>query len=113
MAELLRDAGHDALHTLEVGLEAAEDDVLLRRALDEGRVVVSGDTDFGALLAPTNQRQPSVILLRGRHYRTANDQADLIITHFENLRPDLEAGAIIVITDETRPHPATSDPSLG
>lgn len=54
-----------------------------------------------------------MILLRGRHYRTANDQADLIITHFENLRPDLEAGAIIVITDETRPHPATSDPSLG
>ena len=54
LAEQLRAAGHDAVHTLDLGLDAADDEVPLRLAIDEERVVVSGDTDFGTLLA-TNE----------------------------------------------------------
>ena len=59
-----RDRGHDAAHTLELGLERAEDDALLMLAAQEDRVIVSGDTDFGALLALLRRRSPSVILFR-------------------------------------------------
>ena len=58
LAERLRDAGHDAVHTMELGLERAEDDELLLLAREEQRVVISGDTDFGALLALTNATSP-------------------------------------------------------
>jgi predicted nuclease of predicted toxin-antitoxin system len=51
LAERLRDAGNDAVHTMELGLERAEDDELLLLAREEQRPVISGDTDFGALLA--------------------------------------------------------------
>jgi predicted nuclease of predicted toxin-antitoxin system len=64
LAERLRDAGHDAVHTMELGLERAEDDELLLLAREEQRVLISGDTDFGALLALANATSPSVISSR-------------------------------------------------
>lgn len=100
LAQLLREAGHDAVHTLERGLERAEDDALLDIARDEQRIVVSGDTDFGALLALARQKSPSVILFRSRHHRTAEQQATVILEHLDDLADDLTTGAVAVITDE-------------
>jgi predicted nuclease of predicted toxin-antitoxin system len=60
--------GHGAVHTLERGLERAEDYVILDVVRHEQRIVVSGDTDFGALLALARQKSPSVILFRSRHH---------------------------------------------
>lgn len=100
LAELLRNAGHDAVHTLELGLQAAEDDTLLALAATQGRVVVSGDTDFGALLALMRSRSPSVILFRGRNTPRAIDQATIILDHLDDLAGDLDEGAVVVISDE-------------
>jgi len=50
LAESLRAAGHDAVHTGELGLERASDTDLFDLAAAEGRVIVSGDTDFSAIL---------------------------------------------------------------
>jgi predicted nuclease of predicted toxin-antitoxin system len=100
LAQLLREAGHDAVHTLERGLEHADDDVLLDMARDEQRIVISGDTDFGALLALARQKSPSVILFRSRHHRTAEQQAGVILEHINDLADDLTNGAVAVITDE-------------
>ena len=100
LAQLLRQAGHDAVHTLERGLEQADDDVLLDMARDEQRIVISGDTDFGALLALARQNSPSVILFRSRHHRTAEQQVAVILEHINDLADDLTNGAVAVITDE-------------
>jgi predicted nuclease of predicted toxin-antitoxin system len=100
LAERLRDAGHDAVHTMELGLERAEDDELLLLAREEQRVVISGDTDFGALLALANATSPSVILFRSRHRRSADDQATLLLAHLDDVEGDLVAGAVVVITDD-------------
>ncbi len=100
LAERLRDAGHDAVHTMELGLERAEDDELLLLAREEQRVVISGDTDFGALLALTNANSPSVILFRSRHRRSADDQATLLLAHLPDVEGDLLAGAVVVINDD-------------
>jgi predicted nuclease of predicted toxin-antitoxin system len=70
---------------LERGLEQADDDVLLDVARDEQRIVISGDTDFGALLALARQKSPSVILFRSRHHRTAEQQAAVILEHLDDL----------------------------
>ena len=51
LAEGLVAAGHDAVHTAHYGLSRAGDDEILARAAEEGRVLISADTDFGGLLA--------------------------------------------------------------
>lgn len=72
-------------------------DLLATRALDvardEQRIVISGDTDFGALLALTRQKSPSVILFRRRHHRTAEQQIVVILAHLNDLADDLTTGA--------------------
>jgi predicted nuclease of predicted toxin-antitoxin system len=64
VAEALRQNGHDATHVRDYGLQSADDDVILALAKKEGRVLVSADTDFGTLLAQSQETQPSVLLLR-------------------------------------------------
>jgi predicted nuclease of predicted toxin-antitoxin system len=46
LAVLLRQSGHDAVHTLDLGLAEAEDEQVLAAADDQDRVLVSGDTDW-------------------------------------------------------------------
>jgi predicted nuclease of predicted toxin-antitoxin system len=100
LAAILRDAGHDALHVEEIGLAAAEDDEILQAARDDARVLISGDTDFGALLALARVTSPSVILFRARNRPAAQRQAAVILEHLADVADDLDAGAVIVITDD-------------
>jgi len=51
LAPLLADAGHDVIHVSDRDLAGQVDDHVLTAARDEGRVLVSADTDFGELLA--------------------------------------------------------------
>jgi predicted nuclease of predicted toxin-antitoxin system len=74
--------------------------VVLDVARDEQRIVISGATDFGALLALARQRSPSVILFRSRHHRAAEQQVAVILEHLDDLANDLTTGAVAVITDE-------------
>jgi predicted nuclease of predicted toxin-antitoxin system len=99
LAEYLREAEHDAVHTSELGLSRADDADLIVLARNEGRIVISGDTDFGALLALANETAPSVILFRQRRGRTASARASLLLSHLADLIPDLEAGSVIIFED--------------
>ncbi len=63
-AGLLRALSVDAVHTGEIGLATAEDEVILEKARQEDRVVVTLDSDFHTLLALTNATHPSVIRIR-------------------------------------------------
>jgi predicted nuclease of predicted toxin-antitoxin system len=58
VAELLTKAGHDAVHVRDLNAEGVDDaDVMALAARDE-RVIISADTDFGALLAHTRAANP-------------------------------------------------------
>ena len=57
-AALLRDAGHDAVHTAEIGLAEGEDAEILATALQENRIVVTLDADFHAHLVLSQAKAP-------------------------------------------------------
>ena len=50
VAERLRQNAHDATHARDYGLQRAEDEEIFARAAEEGRTLISADTDFGAFL---------------------------------------------------------------
>ena len=60
----LREAGWDAIRSSEVLAHDAPDSVILAWAREHGRVVVTHDSDFSALLAASGASAPSVIRLR-------------------------------------------------
>lgn len=97
VAEQLRSAGHDAVHVRDRGLAEAEDEVILDVAAAEERVIVTADTDFGALLMLRQQRQPSVILFRHGAPRRPAHQAALLLTNLPTITDDLTHGAIVTI----------------
>ena len=68
-ARLLLDQGVDAIHVADLGLCAASDSVILKRAHELGRVVCTLDSDFHALMALSGAAQPSVILIRAQQMR--------------------------------------------
>ncbi len=57
----LRTAGVDAVHWTDVGAPTATDPTIFSYAHQRGLVVFTHDLDFGALLAHTRARGPSVI----------------------------------------------------
>ena len=62
IAEGLRKSGHDAVHVCDYSMGDAEDSVILVRAEQQERIIVSSDTDFGTLLALRDKAKPSFIL---------------------------------------------------
>jgi predicted nuclease of predicted toxin-antitoxin system len=50
LARLLSQAGHDVVHVRDRGMSSATDDEILALADDEGRVLISADSDFGEIL---------------------------------------------------------------
>lgn len=57
-------AGHDAIHVTDCDLAGAPDERVLAKAVDEDRVLLSADTDFGEILARSGAPAPSVVLFR-------------------------------------------------
>jgi len=89
---------HDAVHVFDVALGTATDDEILRAAATDGRVIVSSDSDFGALLARHGHRHPSFVLLRHGNELTAAAQADLLVAAIAAAADELEAGAVISVS---------------
>lgn len=59
VAHVLVAAGHDAVHVSALGLLGEPDVRIMSAAAEDGRVLVSTDTDFGELLALGRRGKPS------------------------------------------------------
>lgn len=99
LVELLRSAGHEVAHVRTLGLRSATDVEVMAAAVADNRVLISGDTDFGELLARTKADRPSVLLLRRQSQRRARELVALIDANLPAFAEDLEAGAVVVLDD--------------
>jgi len=98
MADILRQAGFDAVHTGEIGMAEAADVEILQRAIAEQCVVVTLDADFHAQLALTQASQPSVIRVRIEGLR-AREFAVLLQSVISQCQRDLESGAVVSVQE--------------
>jgi predicted nuclease of predicted toxin-antitoxin system len=99
IAKSLREAGHDAVHVRDYGLQSATDDVIFHRAGSEDRVLVSADTDFARILALRGEAKPSVILFR-RAPSLPQQQLQLLNLNLPTFTAALDAGCIVVIEED-------------
>jgi len=94
----LRQLGHDVVHLHEQGLDQLADSAILAKARDEGRVVLTHDLDFPALIAAAGADLPSVVVFRLRNMDPDNVNrflADVLARH--SMR--IDAGAIVSVTE--------------
>jgi len=63
-ADFLRELGHDLIRARDIGLSRASDDDLLKYAHHEGRILLTRDKGFGALIFLLREECNGVILLK-------------------------------------------------
>lgn len=96
----LNDAGHDAVHVGDVLPLNAPDEIVFDAAVEQQRVIITADADFGEILARRRARVPSVVLFRTPGGRPSA-RAQLLLEHLPAVSQDLVDGAIVVF-QETR-----------
>ena len=98
-AELLRNAGVDALHTGECGLAASTDAQVLEYARQGSRVVFTLDADFHTLLVLRRAAGPSVVRFRVEGMRS-EATAKLVRFVVDRCGEELARGAMISVTED-------------
>lgn len=97
---ILRFEGWESVHWSDVGNGAAPDQEITEWALKDGCVVLTHDLDFGAMLAATQSKGPSVAQVRTQDVRP-HVLAPLLIPVLRQYERELETGALLVV-DEAR-----------
>ncbi len=94
----LRSIGHDTVRLDERGLERFSDREIISCAVSEGRVVLTFDLDYPALLALEPENRVSAVILR-----TACADPNWINARLKNCLPlmdeALQEGAVVVVED--------------
>ena len=100
LVDILVKEGLDIVHVRALGLRAASDRIVLQAARDDGRALVSADTDFGTLLA-ASRLGPSVVLVRRVIGRRVEQLAGLLVANLPQVAADLRYGSIVVLGDDS------------
>ena len=99
-AVVLRDAGHEAIHLRDVGIQAEPDSVVVEIAEREDRVIVSADTDFGALLVARDRPRPAFVLFRRTTRLRPAEIAEQLLEIVARYESELKAGCIVTVRDD-------------
>lgn len=97
-ADALRRLGFDAVHTSHIKLQTADDLRIIEAARDAGRVVVTLDSDFHAIVALSGAAKPSVIRIRVEGLRW-QELAELIARVIGEHREAIESGALVSVRE--------------
>jgi len=97
VATAVAERGHDVVHVSALGMGTATDTEIMEFALEQGRAIVTHDSDFAQLLARSAAPAPSVIQLRmptARHDELALTLMDALAT----LQGDLDRGCVASVS---------------
>jgi predicted nuclease of predicted toxin-antitoxin system len=97
--QALRQRGYDAVHLMDERLERLPDPQIMVKAVQEKRIVLTFDLDFGDLLAASADILPSVIIFRLKTPIPAITTERLLValSEFESA---LMTGAILTVEDK-------------
>ena len=98
VVEWLRNQGHDAKHLRDEGLHRMPNGEIFIKAVDENRIIITFDLDFGEIVALAKGKSTSVILFRLHNTRTSNLLERLSAVLKDSARA-LEEGAVIVVEE--------------
>jgi predicted nuclease of predicted toxin-antitoxin system len=96
--EVLRHAGHDAMHWSVIGDARAADGEILRYAREHGQVLFTHDLDFAALLSSTRATGPSVLQIR-THDVLPDAIGKLVLEVLEDHAEALERGSLVSVDE--------------
>ena len=99
--EYLRNHSIDAVHWSEVGTGKEPDSVIMEYARVNNFVLLSHDLDFGALLAHSNEKGPSVIQVR-LHNIVPKQFGKELVEILKQTEESLKEGVLIVVDENKR-----------
>ncbi len=95
----LNSLGHDVIRTTSLLPANASDELIVAKATEEDRIILTQDLDFSALIALGGRTRPSLITLRLSS--SAVEFVNSILQHvLPQLEHDLLAGAVITVHDK-------------
>lgn len=99
VAAWLKAQGYDAVHLDDENLNTLADNLIIDKAIDERRIILTSDMDFGQLLALNKSQQVSVIQFRISNFKPGMVRAklELVFAKFHN---QLDGDFIITVEDE-------------
>jgi predicted nuclease of predicted toxin-antitoxin system len=97
--QVLREAGYDAVHWMNVGDCSAPDTDILRWAAEHAYVVFTHDLDFGSILAATKTKIPSVLQIRFASIHP-DEGRSTVIAGLRAFERELASGALVSLEPE-------------
>ena len=94
--QFLSGQGFECIHWSDVGEYTATDRLIMAYAEEHGYTVFTHDLDFGALLAATRARSPSVIQIRTQNV-VPEAIGDLVVNAIRQFAEQLQRGALITV----------------
>jgi predicted nuclease of predicted toxin-antitoxin system len=95
----LKSQGHEAIHLNDEHLYKLPDIAILEKAVNEKRIILTTDMDFGQLLAFNKTQQASVIQFRTSVFTSINIREKLEVL-FKDFSDQLGGEFIITIEDK-------------
>ena len=94
--QFLSGQGFECVHWSDVGEYTATDRLIMAYAKEYGYTVFTHDLDFGALLAATRARSPSVIQIRTQNV-LPEAIGVLVVNAIRQFAEELQRGALITV----------------
>jgi predicted nuclease of predicted toxin-antitoxin system len=101
---VLREAGHDVSHAAE-NLASLEDEIVLQRAHDEQRILITFDRDYGELIFKRRLAAPPGVLYLRFDPDTPVEPAELVLALLCDGGIKLENQFTVLTRDQIRQRP--------
>jgi predicted nuclease of predicted toxin-antitoxin system len=95
----LRELGYSAKHLREERLHKLPDNLILKKAKEEERILLTCDLDFGYLLFESKDSSPTTIIFR-LEYQTALNHIHRLKKLFDDYSIELQSHSVISIDDK-------------